>query len=114
MGSEKTASLISENLAEIINKRVEFESDLMVSIAEVRVDAKLTLATVFIDCFPEAKAKEAIKLIYKKKEIIRKDLGSKTKLRKVPHLRFYFDKSELEGEKARQEIDEILEKIKNE
>ena len=112
--TEKINNLVLEELADIINREVEFKDQILVSISCVEVAQNLNSANVFIRCFPEAQEKEAIKILYKNKGMLRQELGKKIRLRKAPYLRFYIDKEGIAGLEAREEIDRILDKIKKE
>ena len=109
---EKINHLIQEELAEIINRQIELESNVLISISRVVTVSNLSLAQVGINCFPSDKEKEVIKILHKNKGRLKQELGKKVKLRRMPDLRFYIDKDGQAELEAREEVDRILDSLK--
>ena len=107
---EKANSVLQKELGEIIYREVEL-SDIYISISRVITTANLGLAKVFINCLPENKETEALKILIGHKKIIKEKLVKKIKSRRVPELIFLIDEEEKEGEKSREVVEEILKKI---
>ncbi len=82
--------VLSELLREVKDPRVSK----LLSIVKVDVSGDLSYATVYVSAIegPE-KTKESVKALKGASGYLRRELGSKMKLRKVPELRFIADDS---------------------
>ncbi len=107
---EKANSVLQKELGEIIYLEVEMP-DIYISISRVIATTNLGVAKVFINCLPEDKETEALKILIGHKKIIKEKLAKKIKSRRVPELIFLIDEEEKEGEKSREAVEEILKKI---
>lgn len=89
-----------------INKN--FFNDKMISVSEVRLTSDLSIAKIYLSCFPSKDPDIFLDKVNSLKNKIRFELGNKIKnqMRKVPELRFFIDNSFDEIEK----IDELLKK----
>ena len=76
----------------------------IITITRVETSKDLKTAKIFISIFPENKEKETFGILKKKADELRKYVGSRIKMKFLPHLEFEIDKSE----EARQKIEEIL------
>jgi ribosome-binding factor A len=83
-------------------------SQMMVSIADVKISADLKIATVFVAVMPSEREKEVIVYLNEEVGFIRKHLSRVLQLRAVPNIRFVYDASFAEGAK----VDELLEMTK--
>ncbi len=81
---------LSELLREVKDPRVSK----MLSIVKVSVSGDLSYATVYVSAIEgKEKTKESVKALKGAAGYLRRELGSKMKLRKVPELRFIADDS---------------------
>jgi ribosome-binding factor A len=110
----KFNSLVQEALGEIINREIEFPVDVFVGISRVEATGDLSVARVFVECFPEEKKEAAIKILHDKSDLIRKELAGQIKFRRVPRIVFFLDEENILGEESQRKIEEILERIKKE
>jgi len=111
---EKLNNFIHQELAEVIRQEVEFGQGVLVSIGEVVCTSDLGVAKVWLSVWPEAAAVKALALLDKQKVLLRSQLAKKIEMRRVPKLRFIIDKDEIEDERQRNKVEEILKKIKRE
>ncbi|HUT22588.1 MAG TPA: 30S ribosome-binding factor RbfA [Candidatus Bipolaricaulota bacterium] len=107
---EKLDSLLSQEIAEIISRRLDAPLDFLITIANVDSSPDLESAKIHFSVLPDSKENEAKKFLILRSGEIKKWLAKGTRFRKIPKLRFVFEKTE---KKAR-EIEEILNEIKDE
>jgi len=109
-------SIVQKKLAKLIQKEVsdivmqgKYLQGVMLTVSLVRVTADLSLAKIYVSCFPDQRLEEAATQLNESAWEIRKGLASriKNKVRKIPELRFYADDTLQEVEK----IEELLDKI---
>ena len=82
--------VLSELLREVKDPRVSK----LLSIVKVDVSGDLSYATIYVSAIEGAeKTKESVKALKGAAGYLRRELGSKMKLRKVPELRFVADDS---------------------
>jgi len=81
-----------------------------VSITHVRVTADLQSANVYYRLFDPTRQEEAKNGLYSCAGYLRKTMAEKVKIRKIPELHFFYDKSIEEGSN----IESLLEKIRKE
>lgn len=112
--AEKLNSLIQEELAEVIRQELEFGQGILVSVGEVVCSADLGTAKVWLNVWPEEKMGEVLKVLRKNQGLIRTELAERIKMRHVPRLRFIMDKDEIEDERQRDKIEEILARLREE
>ena len=105
----KVAKLIQRELGAIID-RGQFYSQAMLTVSVVRVTRDLSIAKVYVSCFPEKHLPQAIETLEAESWQIRKSLGQRirNKVRKIPEVRFYGDDTLQEAER----IEELLDQIK--
>ena len=104
---EKANSVLQKELSEIIYREIEL-SDIYISISRVLTAADLGVARVFINCLPEEKEEEALKILIKNRKLVKEKLSGKIKARRIPELIFLIDEEEKEGAKSREVVEEIL------
>ncbi|HRY63282.1 MAG TPA: 30S ribosome-binding factor RbfA [Patescibacteria group bacterium] len=111
---EKMNSLIKEELSKIIQQEIEFRNGILVSISQVVCPPDLGLAKVWLDVWPTEAGEEVLKILKDHKAILRSELVNEIEVRRAPRLKFFIDKEELEDEKQRNKVEEILEQLKKE
>jgi len=111
---EKMNSLIKEELSQIIQRDIEFDGETLISIISVVCSPDLGSAKIWLDVWPVDSGEEALAILKKNNAFLRSELVSKIKVRRAPRLKFFLDKEELEDEKQRNKVEEILEKLKQE
>ncbi len=94
---KKIGSVIQKDLADILQGEVRRNniSNLVISVSKVSVTTDLSVASVHLSIFPQAKAAETLAAIKSNGPLIKHDLAQRVKLqlRKVPNLNFYLDDS---------------------
>ena len=109
--TERLASLIQRELAQIVNQEVKDKSFGYINLTEVKVTKDMSYATIYYTILNDqedvlAKAKEAIE---DAKVTVRMELAKKIRnIRKIPDLVFKYDEALAYGN----HIDEILKTIK--
>ena len=106
----KVNELIKKQLAQIIFEEQDFGPGVFVTLMEVKSSANLQEATVKMSVLPEKERKRVLAKLNKNIYALQKILDKKLFMRPVPKIQFVVDESQ---EKAAQ-IDQLLEKIKNE
>ncbi len=94
---EQLNELIKHNLAEIIQKELEFPLDTMITVTNAAVTPDLMQAKIWTSVLPDAKGSEIIRELNAKKKYIAHLLGQKTNLRKIPKIDFLLDTTEMEA-----------------
>jgi len=105
---QKINSLIKKELSNIINKEIEFEKNVLVTITRVETSKDLTCCNVFFSCYPESKFDEVEEILKKEMYFLQGRLNEKLFLKKVPLIRFKKEKKVLEAAR----IEEILTKLR--
>lgn len=94
---KKIGSVLQKDLADILQGEVRKNniSNLVISVSKVSVTTDLSVASVHLSIFPQAKAAETLGAIKSNAPLIKHDLAQRVKLqlRKVPNLNFYLDDS---------------------
>lgn len=97
--SRRVAQQLQKELAMIVMREIKAKEFGMITINEVDLSRDLSYAKVYFTLLnnePEL-IKKAVELLNETAPYIRSLMGSKMKLRIVPELRFYYDKSLSEG-----------------
>ncbi len=105
---KKLAKLIQQEISEILNQQA-YISNVLLTVSIVRITGDLSIAKIYVSCFPDAKQQHAIDTLNEHVWEMRKLLAQKikNKVRKIPDLRFYADDTLQEVEK----IEEIFKEI---
>ncbi len=98
---EKINSLLRNLAADFLAKNSD---NSIITINYIETSRDLKTAKIFISIFPESKEAETMEILKLKTGELRKFIGSRIKMKFLPHLEFAIDK----GEKKRQKIEEIL------
>lgn len=102
--------LIKRELGKILLKEKNFYPDTLVTITRVETSTDLRQAKVYISCFPAENSQKILNRLKKSIYSLQQKINKLLKLKFVPKISF------LEETKTKEagEIEEILEKIKNE
>lgn len=103
---ERVASLIKEQAAAFINR--EANHDPLITVTRIGIAPDYRRATIFITTIPDGKEKDALIFLKRYAGEFRQFLKKNTNLKIIPHIEFDLDV----GERHRQHIDELSEKIK--
>ena len=98
---EKVNSLLKNLSADFLKKNAD---NSIITITRLETSKDLKTAKIFISIFPESKETETIKFLKSRIGELREFVGSKIKMKFLPHLEFEIDK----GEKERQKIEKLL------
>lgn len=102
----RVASLIKEIVATFIQH--EANTDPMITVTRVNIAPDYRNATVYITTLPEGREADALVFLKRFGGEMRRQVMKKSNLKIIPHLDFDLDV----GERHRQHMDEIVEKIK--
>lgn len=90
--AERVASLIKEEISDIIAKILEHESVGFWTVTNVRMSPDLRYAKIYISIYGDKVIQQnTIRKIESFKKSIRQRLGSRLRLRFVPEIEFYLD-----------------------
>jgi ribosome-binding factor A len=90
--AERVASLIKEEVSDIISKVLEHESVGFWTVTGVRVSSDLRYAKIYISIYGDKVTQQnTMKKIESLKKTIRSRLGSRLRLRFIPEIEFYLD-----------------------
>ncbi len=90
--AERVASLIKEEVSDIISKVLEHESVGFWTVTNVRVSPDLRYAKIYISIYGDKVTQQnTMRKIESLKKTIRQRLGSRLSLRFVPEIEFYLD-----------------------
>jgi ribosome-binding factor A len=98
---EKINSLLRQLVSSFLVKE---KGQAMVTVTRLETSKDLKSAKIFVSIFPESQETEMIKLLKSRTGELREFIGSKIKMKFLPHLEFEIDK----GEKERQKIEKLL------
>ncbi len=89
---QRVASLIKEEVSDIISKVLEHESVGFWTVTDVRVSPDLRYAKIYISIYGDKVTQQnTIRKIESLKKTIRSRLGSRLRLRFIPEIEFYLD-----------------------
>ena len=89
----KLNSLVQEELSKIIQREVEFERGVLVTVYKVDVSADVAHANIHISIIPEANERKALNNLRENIFKIQQTLNKKLVLKTVPKIRFVIDDS---------------------
>ena len=104
---EKLNELIPAELGEILLREVELPAGTLVTITKAEVTGDLKLAKIWVSVLPEGSAKEVLGYLNKRAPNLRALLAKKIKIKFMPQIKFYYDKTEVEAEVVERLLDEI-------
>lgn len=89
----KLNSLLKEELSKIIQRRIDFEEGVLVTIYKVEVSSDVAHANVRISVIPEKNEKATLDVLKENIFHLQQELNKKLVLKKVPKIRFVLDDS---------------------
>lgn len=108
---DRLTTTVQRTLTELIQKEVKDPSVGFVTITDVEITNDLSYATIYVSFLGnDAREKAGMKALDRAKGFLKRELGKRVKMRKVPELLFKVDTSLKYG----QHIEELLNKVKNE
>lgn len=107
---QRLKEVIKREVAQIIEREIDFGKDVLVSVSRVEITPDLSEAKVFISALPDDSLEEAMRFLKRKIGFIQKSLNKIVNIKRTPKLVFVEDKSL----KKMARIEELLEKIKKE
>lgn len=108
---DRLTTTVQRTLTELIQKEVKDPAVGFITVTDVEITNDLSYATVYVSFLGnEAREKAGMKALDRAKGFLRRELGRRVKMRKVPELIFKVDTSLKYG----QHIDALLNKVKNE
>jgi len=102
--------LIRHELAEIINKEIEFPESCLITIEKVETSGDLEKVKIWISVLPIEYRGKVLNLLKKNIYHLQKILDNKLVMKFVPKIHFCLDRSEEEAER----VNVLLDKIKKE
>lgn len=112
--AERVASLIKEEVSDIILKVLEHESVGFWTVTGVRVSPDLRYAKIYISIYGDKVTQQnTIRKIESLKKTIRSKLGSRLRLRFTPEIEFYLDDTLEHVDRINALLKQIEEKEKN-
>ena len=108
---ERVADQIREEVAQLIAREVHDPGVGFVTITRVRVTPDLQLARVYYTALGDEKARrETGRALGRATPFLRRQLGQRLRLRRVPELEFFYDESVAHQDR----IEQILQELKSE
>lgn len=108
---DRLTTTVQRTLTELIQKEVKDPAVGFITVTDVEITNDLSYATVYVSFLgSETREKAGMKALDRAKGFLRRELGRRVKMRKVPELIFKVDTSLKYG----QHIDALLNKVKNE
>lgn len=107
---QKINSLIKKELARIILKELEVETDNLITITRVETSPDAVLAKIFISVWPQKNVKKILKILEKNIFFFQKKLDKKLVMKNVPKIVFIEEKKTAEASR----IERLLEGLKKE
>ncbi len=112
--AERVASLIKEEVSDIISKVLEHESVGFWTVTNVRVSPDLRYAKIYISIYGDKVTQQnTIRKIESLKKTIRSRLGSRLRLRFTPEIEFYLDDTLEHVDRINALLKQIEEREKN-
>ncbi len=107
--SERVASQLHRELAQLIRSEVRDPQVGAVSITEVEVSRDLSHAKIYVLCFEEEQIDISVAALNRAAVFLRGRLGRELRMRIVPDLKFLHDTSVAQGER----IDQLLAQVRD-
>lgn len=106
--SKRVSDLLREEIALIVMRRIKDPRLGFVTITAVETTEDLKLARVYISVFDKATTDQTLEILNAARGFIRGELSRSVKMKYIPQLEFFNDKSIEYGER----IDHLLDEIK--
>ena len=107
---QRLNSLFHQKIAEVISRRLDLPLDFLITIVKVDTSPDLENAKIYFTVLPNDKKDEGLKYLIKNSSEIKRWLAKEVELRRIPKFRFLYE----DAENRVQEIEEILDNLKNE
>jgi ribosome-binding factor A len=107
--TERVASLLLEEVSQILVREIKDPRIGMVSLTGVRVSEDLKFATVYFTTFPSAERERALAGLESASRYIKTHISRRLKLRYTPELHFTYDPTSEQAER----VDSLLKQIAN-
>lgn len=105
---QRVGDQIQRDLAELIRKEIKDpRMSAIVTVAEVKVSADLSRASVYITVLDD-KGEESVKVLNQASSFLRGQLGQRLRLRTIPHLHFIYDRTAERGARLSALIDRAV------
>jgi len=99
---------IRQELAELITRRVRDPGVGFITITEVKVSADLQVARAYYTTLGDEKSRaETRKALDRATPFLRREIGQRLRLRRVPELHFHFDQSIERGDRIERILQEL-------
>ncbi len=105
---DKVAVLIAREIAVLIQQDLRDPRLDLVTISNVRVSRDLSFADVYFTVLPQEKCTEGERVLAGAAGFLRKELSRRTKLRRIPKLRFHYDDTIDRGARLSAAIDKAM------
>jgi ribosome-binding factor A len=102
--------VIRRNMGEIISREISLKPGIFVTITKVDTARDLGYSHIFISIFPEKEAGYVMETLRKEIYEIQGILNRRLHLKKLPHIEFRIDRTELKAD----EIEKIFKTLENE
>ena len=97
---EKLNKLIRQELAQIINKEISFEPNVLVTLTKAQVHSNLSLVEVFITTLPEEDLVSALSTLRDSIFELQQILNKRLRMRPVPKIVFKADEGQIKAEQV--------------
>lgn len=103
---EKVNELIRQQIAEIIEREMEFGKDVLVTVLAAETSRDLLNSRIIISVFPENKSKATLEILKKNIYDIQQILNRRLNMRPVPKINFIISKQIAEADRIEKLIEE--------
>ncbi|MCD6271071.1 30S ribosome-binding factor RbfA [bacterium] len=107
---QRLQEVIKKELAQIIEKEIDFQKDTIVTVSGVNISPDLSEAKIFISVLPDENLQEALSILKRRIGFLQRAINKLVNIKRTPKLVIVEDK----GLKNAARVEELLEKIKKE
>ena len=107
---QRLQEVIKKELAQIIEKEIDFQKDTIVTVSRVNISPDLSEAKVYISVFPNKNLHQTLLVLKKRIGFLQRAINKLVNIKRTPKLVIVEDK----GLKNAARVEELLEKIKKE
>lgn len=105
---QRVADRIRAELSELLRREVSDPRLELVTITDVKVDRELAYADAFVSTVgDEARQREVMQALTGATGFLRREIGTRVRLRTTPYLRFHWDASPERGEQLAKILDAL-------
>lgn len=109
---KKVNSLLEHEISKVLQKEIMFPNGSLVTVMKVETTSNLIEAKVYVSCFPDNKASQALEILKKSAYDIQQEINKKLNMRPIPKIIFMIDKTESKAGKVEQLLNELKNKEK--